>query len=306
MDLKEAASLLGWKKDDVACAINVGVKLPHSENTIKLSVAVDDPIDITEEALDEFIEAFERLEPSRHPPVAVRRELRTECGHRCAICSSDLPLQFHHILEWHKLKHHDPHHMLAICGGCHDKIGAGQIDAKEQRIYKQKTRERFDRGLARAGKSNLFDTVPTSAMLWDDIHAVVSAMHATLVGEEGTSESQFDLSDVDLNRKNELNGLGADTFAAMIETDEPFFNRIQSFLGDPRNADDTKLYHETVDEIRRQIAARQDAFDRFDDVLLHIANAVIERHGPAIRGKRRELRILVSFMYINCDIGRKS
>ena len=61
-------------------------------------------------------------------------------------------------------------------------------------------------------------------MLWGDIHDGLSAMHATLVGEQSTSDSRFDLSDISLDQMNRFNSFGADAFAAMIETDEPFFD----------------------------------------------------------------------------------
>jgi hypothetical protein len=305
MNVKEAAVLLGWKKESVKDAIYKGVKAPVSEKSIKLRADSFDPIDISDKALDEFIKAFEDEQPGRYPPVAVRRELRIESGHKCAICNSDLPLQFHHILEWQDLKHHDPNHMLAICGGCHDKINTGQIDRMEQKRYKQLLRDKADRFAAYPGATNLFRSVPTSAVLWNDLHSVLTAMHQTVVSDDGTANSRFDFTDIDLCRKNSLNNLGADSFEIMAETDEPFFGRINSFLSDPRNKKDSALYHETVDEIRRQIAARRCEAQRFDDVLLELANVVFNYHGEAIRGKKRTLRILISFMYFNCDIGRK-
>ena len=92
--------------------------------------------DISEKDVDALLAAFENEAPGRYPPVSVRRELLVESGYQCSICKSDSPLQFHHIVDWAKLKHHDAKHMLAVCGSCHVKIGLGQIDTKAQKQFK--------------------------------------------------------------------------------------------------------------------------------------------------------------------------
>ena len=144
MNLKETASLLGWKREQVEAAIVEGVETPQKKLRVKLAATkANTGFDIQEEDVDSFLAQFEAEEPGRYPPVAVRRELLVECGHQCAICESDAPLNFHHIIEWAELRHHDPKHMLAICGSCHDKIRIGQIDTKSQRQHKAKLTEIF-------------------------------------------------------------------------------------------------------------------------------------------------------------------
>jgi hypothetical protein len=139
MNLKEATSLLSWKRELVELAIVEGVETPRTKVKVKLVADQQgSDFDILDDELDRFLAAFEKEEPGRNPPVSVRRELLVECGFQCAVCESDAPLRFHHILDWANLKHHDPKHMLAVCGSCHDKIGAGQIDTKSQRNFKNK------------------------------------------------------------------------------------------------------------------------------------------------------------------------
>jgi len=137
MDLKETAGLLGWKRELVESAIEQGIETPSKKLLIKLAATKQGlDYDIREEDVDALLTAFEKEEPGRHPPVPVRRELLVESGYQCSVCKSDSPLQFHHIVDWAKLKHHDPKHMLAVCGSCHDKIGLGQIDTKAQKQFK--------------------------------------------------------------------------------------------------------------------------------------------------------------------------
>lgn len=305
MDVKTAASLLGYSRDTLYEAVTDGVQLPKSGETIKLQACDGKPLTFSEKNLQAFVDAFEAEQPGRHPPIAVRRALRTESRHRCAICRRDLPLQYHHIIEWRELNHHDPHHMLAICGGCHDKINQGQIDRKEQRIYKLKLKDELD-ALARHDKEGqLFPQGTVTPLSWDDLREVVEMIHETTVRDEPTSKSKFDFSLAELTEKNRLNRLGEDTFAIMREYDEPFFARIQRFLENPRNTRTTILYYEVVDELRRRVAATQYEVVRFEDILNQLYDVVAQQFGERLRGKRRTLRILTSFMYFNCDIGRK-
>jgi len=303
MDVKEAATLLGCKRETVLLAIREGVKLPSSSTKVKLlAEPLGSSYELTDADLQTFIDGFEAAEPGRHPPVSVRRQLRTEANHRCGICRSDLPLQFHHMLAWSELKHHDPNHMIAICGGCHDKITHGQIDLTEQRIYKRRLLDALD---IPSSEPSLFPRGPASPLSWDSLRDVVKLLHATVVGPAPTADSRFDFSLLELNKKNTLNRLGEDSFAVMREMDEPYFSRIQDFLSNPYNREINRTYHEVVDEIRRIVAVRQSEFDRFEDLLEQLYHTVRERFQAELSGKTRTLRILISFMYFTCDIGRK-
>jgi len=306
MKEKEAAVLLGWGLDSLNDAIKHGVKPVTTETAIKLKVSKDGgSVEITEEDLEQFVSELEKNEPGRHPPIAVRRELRTEAGHRCGVCRRDFLLQFHHIIEWQEHKHHDPQHMIAVCGSCHDKIGAGLIDRKEQRIYKTKLQDAHELRLNPKAEPTLFSSGATAPLSWDSLSQVVEIMHDALVEQESTANSRFDFSMTELSEKNRINRLSEDMFAVMREVDEPYFHRVQSFLEDPRNRETTLMFYEVVDEIRRVIAAKQSSFSDFDSLLNQLYDYLREHFGSQLIGKRRILRTLTSFMYFNCDIGRK-
>jgi hypothetical protein len=143
MTINEVAAFLGYTRDKVKELIDQGMPLPVSRAMVKLaSSMLGGVLDISEEQLDEFIARFAAEEPDRHPPTAVRRELLVESGHACAICRQSAPPQFHHMLEWSKVRHHNPQHMLHLCGACHDKCSNGQIDRQAQIMYKARLRER--------------------------------------------------------------------------------------------------------------------------------------------------------------------
>jgi hypothetical protein len=66
------------------------------------------------------------------------------------------------MLDWAKIQHHDPRHMLAICGTCHTRCTNGEIDYKAQVEYKTHLKdgpaiiEPSPRIHATAGSVNLF------------------------------------------------------------------------------------------------------------------------------------------------------
>jgi len=138
MNLKEAAILWGVSHDTMKKLIKDGCRLPVSKRAIVLKARrVGNSYDVSDENLDAFIAQFEKEEAGRHPPVAVRRDLLVESQHRCAICRQQaLRFEFHHMLKWEVVKHHDPSHMLVLCGSDHNACEAGAVDYQSQQMYK--------------------------------------------------------------------------------------------------------------------------------------------------------------------------
>jgi len=294
MNLNEAARLFGCRREVLKAAIEKGVELPKSLDLIKLQASpVGNDYDIDEVDLDAFIEAFHQEEPGRHPPVRVRRTLLVEANHKCAICGDSTPrFQLHHMVEFAELKHYDPEHMLAICGSCHDKIGTGLIDYQMQVMYKKRLRER----------KPLPDDFP-ARFSWDDLHGVIMELHNNLAIADPSTESKYDFSSIDLEQKNKLNQLGEEYFAMMRDHHEPYFARIEEFLKAPINVLVADLYHQIVDELRSKVAASRAQFDSFETILMLIYDSA--KNNPELKSKGKTLNILLSFMYFQCDIGRK-
>lgn len=57
----------------------------------------------------------------RIPPAHVTRQLRQEAYFGCAKCGNPI-LEYHHIIPWHEINHHDPEHMIALCPTHHHEI----------------------------------------------------------------------------------------------------------------------------------------------------------------------------------------
>ncbi|MCB2178940.1 HNH endonuclease [bacterium] len=306
MDISQVAALLSCKREEVITAINLGVELPKSKKKIKIKATPNNKdFSITDKDLDDFIVQFEEEEPGRHPPVSVCRELLVEANHRCAICGDSSPLQYHHIIEFSTIKHHDPKHMLAICGTDHAKINRGEIDIKAQQMYKEKLLQRSLSRKTNLPREELFPFIGENYDLaWDDIAFVINELHKQVTPSKNIDTmSKYDFSTVDIKKKNELNNLSKDYFQMMVDHHEPYFRRIDNFLGNPATEDSKNRYHEIVDEIRSIIASNSGQGVKLEDILFRIKQ--IARSNEILNDKIRTLNILLSYMYLNCDIGKK-
>jgi hypothetical protein len=76
---------------------------------------------------------------NRKIPVALRRLVLVEAGHRCAIptCRQH-PVEVDHIEDWARVKEHRFENLIALCPTCHTRKGEkpGQIDRASLKIYK--------------------------------------------------------------------------------------------------------------------------------------------------------------------------
>lgn len=303
MNINEVAELIQLNRDEVKIAILNGLELPKSKHRIKIKAdIVGDNYEIDEKSLDEFISKFHDEEPGHHPPIVIRRTLLVESRYRCAVCEEVTPIDFHHIIEFSRIKHYDPQQMLALCPTCHRMCGLGQIDQKAQWEIKRRLTNSHKTG-SDQGFNNLIGPRNFS---WDELREVIKVLHTALIEGNVSGDSKFDLSNVNLESKNRINRLSENYYqSVMIEHHEPYFNRIQNFLREPINQEITNLYHEIVDELRSKIAANASEFANFETFIVSFAEAAVTPQNEIHRISRRTLNILLSFMYINCDIGRK-
>lgn len=72
----------------------------------------------------------------RIPPAKVKRELRQEVNFGCAICGAPL-LEYHHIIPYSEIEHHDPDNMIALCPNHHTLSDNGAFTRSELYNYKE-------------------------------------------------------------------------------------------------------------------------------------------------------------------------
>jgi hypothetical protein len=303
MTINEVAGYLRCSRQDVQGMISTGLELPRSRTLVKLQATlVRDEIAISDQDLDAFQARFHNEEPGRHPPTWVMRKLSCESRHKCSICQSDLPLQFHHIIEWTNIQHYDPAYMLAVCGGCHDKIRIGRIDYKAQLAHKQATL------LGASDVQSLeaqFQSLIATSQIIPKLGSVIPLVRSALSQNSQTVNPQ-DFGFTDLNHKNEVNRMSREYFAMMLEQDDLHAMRLTQILQDPAHSDLKENYMQVVQDIRQRIAMYESRGFSFDFILLKLQDQILAQATSMQPLDRRTLQTLLSFMYLSCDIGKRS
>jgi hypothetical protein len=121
-------------------------------------------------------------------------------------------------------------------------------------------------------------------------------------------DSEHDFRDYPgLPAKNEINDLTPAYDAYIKESSMPFFPDIEKFLKNPRNEALKEQYHTVADELKVQLIVHREHFTAFDDALETLYNLIHERC-PEIQSAlaRRLVKIVIHYMYVNCEIGQKA
>lgn len=141
----------------------------------------------------------------------------------------------------------------------------------------------------------------------DEMRDVVLAFHAHRSALKSAFDSQHDFLDYPgLGEKNRINGLTPDYNEYVLESSGPHFSEVRRFLENARNESLAQQYHAVADDLKGQLITHRDRFETFDEVLEHVYQLVYER-SPEVQptGRRRLAKVLVHYMYVNCDIGKK-
>jgi len=140
----------------------------------------------------------------------------------------------------------------------------------------------------------------------DDLRDVILALHAHRRTLPSAFDSEHDFRDYPgLPAKNKINGLTAAYDAYIKEGSLMVFPDIEKFLKNPRNEFLKEQYHTVADELKGQLIIHRDRFTTFDEALETLYNLIHERC-PEIQAARRLVKIVIHYMYVNCEIGQKS
>lgn len=137
-----------------------------------------------------------------------------------------------------------------------------------------------------------------------DLRDVISTLHEEF--KEGNSipdGAKFEYPGLD--RKNELNQLGKEYFDNVMKASMDDFSKIRNFLMDPINQDWAALYDDAVSELNAKIMWKRSQFYEFEQVIETCYDNMVKNGADALKGKKKLLRILLHYMYCNCDIGIK-
>lgn len=106
--------------------------------------------------------------------------------------------------------------------------------------------------------------------------------------------------------KNQLNNMTDEFAKALQKSYMSYTFQVQDFLNNPQNTKLQDLYQNAIEEFQHTfIIPRQRDLEFFDDVFNELVNLLIDRD-HILRTNKRLTRILVFYMYYNCDIGKSN
>ncbi|WP_223032689.1 ABC-three component system protein [Hanstruepera marina] len=121
----------------------------------------------------------------------------------------------------------------------------------------------------------------------------------------GVEKAKYDYKKLDISEKNRKNILGKTYFDDIIVAESlEHFNKIDLFLGNPRNQEIKDNYYDCVDELRQIITIRRDDFGAFEEILIFIRKLVCDG-STKLKGSKRFVTIFLHYMYFTCSIGIK-
>lgn len=165
--------------------------------------------------------------------------------------------------------------------------------------------ERIDLLLKKhSGAQKTFDLKPLHLPLLvtcDDLAEVI----LTISSNVDTFEKAFipeELERISFKEKNKNNGL-SERLASFIQRNYlPQFTDVKKLLARPGNEETLERYMSAAEEFQEQIAIHREQFAEFDHVLTRITSLLFKRDGDLAR-KKALTRLVVYYMYWNCDIG---
>ena len=106
--------------------------------------------------------------------------------------------------------------------------------------------------------------------------------------------------------KNKLNNLRDETAKELEKLYMKYIFQIDQFLKDPQNYQVLKSYQESIEEFQLQyIIPKQIELDYFDCIYNELVSYLTSRD-YVLSKNRRLTRMMVFYMYWNCDIGKSN
>src|SRR5690554_3391360 len=112
---------------------------------------------------------------------------------------------------------------------------------------------------------------------------------------------------VTYEQKNVLNNMSAEYAKAQRRKYLKETVQIRTFLAAPENLELLRMYESVVDEFQLKIIAKRKDYQTFDDVMEYLVDLLFNRD-PVLRqhAHKRLTRVVLFYMYWNCDIGEVS
>ncbi len=103
--------------------------------------------------------------------------------------------------------------------------------------------------------------------------------------------------------KNDLNNMSAEYAVNLRKRYLKDTGQVKFFLSSPENSEILEMYESVVDEFQLKIISKRKDFQSFDEVMNYLLDLLFARD-PLLRSNKKLTRIMLFYMYWNCDIGK--
>lgn len=133
--------------------------------------------------------------------------------------------------------------------------------------------------------------------LSDVVYALAKQSDAGLVAEDDPPTPRIPYED-----KNKINNMSDEYASTLRKRYLKETAQIQAFLSSPENQELLQLYENVVDEFQLKIIAKRKEYQNFDSIMNHLVDLLFARD-PVLRRNKKLTRVMLFYMYWNCDIG---
>ncbi|RSK71168.1 hypothetical protein DF122_04945 [Burkholderia pseudomallei] len=138
----------------------------------------------------------------------------------------------------------------------------------------------------------------------DDLSEVVQAFARHLAGVAATVDAP-PTPRVPYETKNVINNMSAEYAKGLRRLYLKDTAQVKDFLAAPENDGLLRMYESVVEEFQLKIIAKRADYHTFDNVMNYLIDLLFARD-PLLRANKRLTRIMLFYMYWNCDIGESA
>lgn len=153
--------------------------------------------------------------------------------------------------------------------------------------------------------SGILDGINEYDISLDYLKEIITGMHEVLNSDDYL-EAKSDFQLIDMKDKNRINGMSEEFYEDLKSNYHVYFDRIKSFLSKPLNIDLNDAYFDLANEINMLLSKYRGSVKDFDDFIYQLCKHLSNNTSADLGRKKRYVWFLISYMYFNCDIGRKA
>jgi hypothetical protein len=135
----------------------------------------------------------------------------------------------------------------------------------------------------------------------DDLSEVVQALARHMDGAAATLDDP-PTPRTPYETKNQINKMSREYAKALRNRYLKETAQVQTFLAAPENVELLQMYESVIDEFQLKIISKRKEYQSFDEVMEHLLKLLFGRD-PHLRANKRLTRVMLFYMYWNCDIG---